>query len=1687
MTVTLNRALPWLACALVTCGPAAAQMVTFSSPGPNVEHELPTDQPPTIWARNPKAISQVQGDRIAKRAVVTRTMVTVKLKNVIPPIRYGSGATAIPRPYVELLRKALHKLRNRRNVRVHLVGYADNQPLSPALARIYGNNAGLSRARAGLIAEFLKRQLRLAPSAISYAWAGDKDPIASNDTPAGRALNRRVQVEIWYDRPQQHIEMHDVVVKSPIRQVEVCRIQTLCMLRFKEGEQRRTWLEHLVPALHYRNEGAHVPRTFIEQIRKALVNLRNKRHVVVKFIGYTDDRPLSQRNERIYGNHVALSKARAERVALAVQQALKLPNSAVKIGGRGASDPVASNDTPEGRAANRRIQVQFWYDDPVRVLPNQPQLCPRPRKAQVVTRVYHPPWGHIPPLKIVHGQPVIPPGYTALLRRAMADLHGKRDVRLRFIGYTANRRLDRRTALVYGDAIGLSASRARRAMDAIKKQMHLASSQVEHEGRGFVQSPDVVNVGFTQGQKSYVVVQVVYDVFATLDNYDDLNILRLVRQGPPSNPFALNLMHITVDGKPVDDPKRSSADMQRCTDVALNKAHIQFQFDDLKMEPRLSVSVSPGAVVIRKAKDGRLHAQPVRFRMYTNFPSFIKHAQIRIYRATESTRGEPVAVVKVNSSGIANWQPVARPVSGAGRELRYVLRAYGKNGTYDETVPRSLWMIRDDAGPPPKPKRDELLANYGESDLAVHNLNLSGGTVTVRGSGVPLNHSVWVAGHKVPVSRNGRFIAQEILPTGTQTVEVALLNRQGKGRLYLRDINFKPHDLFYVGMADLTISKTDTSGAANLLQGANPTTNYNSTVEGSLSFYATGKFYDQWKVTASADTREGPVKDLFSNFMNKTPDALFRRLDSQYYYPTYGDDSTVEQTAPTLGKLYVRVQRHHDYLMWGDFNVDYAQNELAQANRGLYGANGHWQSSATTSFGATRLSVEGYAAEPGTVSSREEFLGTGGSLYFLHHQDILAGSEQVWIELRDKDSGLVTGTVNLQPGIDYQIDYLQGRILLTQPLSAIAQDNMLVRTAGLSGELAYLVVRYEYTPGFQNITTFDTGGQAHYWVNNHVEIGVNDSASSNGGGSTLRGVDVILREDTQTWLKLQGARSEGLVSDTLSSNDGGFNFTNLGGTAAFANASGDSYRADLSVGLRDLFKGQKGRLTLYTQNLGPGFSSPGFDAVTRLRYYGGTFYMPVGKRLAIRAKADDRSQEFGLTTEAEEMDVHYKLTQKWTVSTGVRRDVRTDHSPVVPLTQVQGERTDGIVQVGYDPHTSWTAYTFVQDSLSRTGSRVANGRVGVGGSYRLNKKLRVTAEASDGNLGVGGRLGTSYLYSNRTTFYLNYSLENERDINGVLDRQGNLVSGIKRRLSDSSSVYVQERYQQTRFMSGLTHATGINLRIANRWNVGADAEIGTLQDPLTAAKTKRKAGTLRVSYDLRSIEVSSDVEYLSDGIEQPNTTMTTMTTWLFRNSFKYQINPDWRVVGKLDHSMSKSSQGQFYDGGFTEGVIGYGYRPVENDRLNVLAKYTYFYNVPTAGQVTLQGTAAQFIQKSHIASIDVTYDLTPHWTIGGKFAYRLGELSLSRNQPQFFENPAQLYIVRVDWHLGHLWDGLVEGRVLNLPDLGQWRGGALVGIFRHVGRHVKVGIGYNFTDFSDNLTDMSYRSRGVFVNVVGAM
>jgi hypothetical protein len=222
----------------------------------------------------------------------------------------------------------------------------------------------------------------------------------------------------------------------------------------------------------------------------------------------------------------------------------------------------------------------------------------------------------------------------------------------------------------------------------------------------------VVNAGFIQGDTSHVAVQVVYDEPAIVDDYEGVEITPITRELRAKDPLALNLMRITVDGEPIDDPGRNSADIQRCTDVALQRADIQFRFDDLDTDPRLSVASDLSAVGVVPATAGGTHASSVRFRMYTNYAHFIERAEVRVFEREQSLRADPLAVIEVGRDGLAQWQPDPEQFAGPVRELKFVLRVYGQKGRFDETAPQSLWMAHGDASAPGS------IAEFGASDAS---------------------------------------------------------------------------------------------------------------------------------------------------------------------------------------------------------------------------------------------------------------------------------------------------------------------------------------------------------------------------------------------------------------------------------------------------------------------------------------------------------------------------------------------------------------------------------------------------------------------------------------------------------------------------------------------------------------------------------------------------------------------------------------------------------------------------------------------------------------------------------------------------------------------------------------------------------------------------------------------------------
>jgi len=79
----------------------------------------------------------------------------------------------------------------------------------------------------------------------------------------------------------------------------------------------------------------------------------------VQIVGYTDDTPVGGSMRRYYATNWELSAVRAAAVGRELIDAYMVDPARITVSGRGPMEPVADNDTPEGRDANRRIVIRI--------------------------------------------------------------------------------------------------------------------------------------------------------------------------------------------------------------------------------------------------------------------------------------------------------------------------------------------------------------------------------------------------------------------------------------------------------------------------------------------------------------------------------------------------------------------------------------------------------------------------------------------------------------------------------------------------------------------------------------------------------------------------------------------------------------------------------------------------------------------------------------------------------------------------------------------------------------------------------------------------------------------------------------------------------------------------------------------------------------------------------------------------------------------------------------------------------------------------------------------------------------------------------------------------------------------------------------------------------------------------------
>jgi len=424
----------------------------------------------------------------------------------------------------------------------------------------------------------------------------------------------------------------------------------------------------------------------------------------------------------------------------------------------------------------------------------------------------------------------------------------------------------------------------------------------------------------------------------------------------------------------------------------------------------------------------------------------------------------------------------------------------------------------------------------------------------------------------------------------------------------------------------------------------------------------------------------------------------------------------------------------------------------------------------------------------------------------------------------------------------------------------------------------------------------------------------------------------------------------------------------------------------------------------------------------------------------------------------------------------------------------------GALQIHYSFTDYLDAYLGQQFTLYRSEETPENNRTFLGVGLDVTNNIHVDMEGSAGNLGEGVKIGGIYKVNDDHEIYGNWQYLTGRHTG----KNSRTTIGNKGRVSEKVDIYTEHQINYGTYEQSVSDIFGLDYAPIDFWTLSASYSKSSVDKKDSTPTTRYVASGLSditlpgstlsfqsgnkslgiidrdiitgsMAYDHDDLKYKTKMQVRFDrGDEDANQyVLTNYLDWCFRKNMSLLMGFDFSLTRNLDSDVD--------DARFIEGKLGFAYRPVYIDKLNLIGKYTFIEDLAPIGQEDVTYTD----ERSHVFSVEGIYDLTKKWQLGEKIAYKRSELRADRHHGEWFHSDTYLFASRINYHFIYKWDALLEYRMLWSSLADDYNQGFLIGVYRHVGKNAKIGVGYNFTDFNDDLTNLDYSAGGVFINFVG--
>lgn len=912
---------------------------------------------------------------------------------------------------------------------------------------------------------------------------------------------------------------------------------------------------------------------------------------------------------------------------------------------------------------------------------------------------------------------------------------------------------------------------------------------------------------------------------------------------------------------------------------------------------------------------------------------------------------------------------------------------------------------------------------------------------------------VVVNGESVAVASDGRFVATRTLPLGKSRVRVQVTDPNGHTGVIEREVEVTNTQLFFLGLADGKFGQLRGKG---YLKGAGMNAPKEFYTEGRAAYYLKGVIAGRYLITSAFDSGTHSFGRLFKDLDQAEQDRLLTNLDPDTLYPVYGDSSTIVYDVQSQGKFYLALDGETVHLLMGDYPLRLGDTELAAYQRTLYGARATYQSASRTRDGRPDTELLVFGAEVRQAHVRDELRATGGSLYYVSHRDLIEGSEQVTLVVRDKNTGLPLARTVQVVNRDYTIRYPEGRILFNRPIGSVVDGGSLIDAGLLSGHPVFIQVDYETSvPSFEKTAL---GGRARRQLGERVTVGatyVNDELSA--GAYQLTGVDAEFRPSPNSRLVGEFAKSSGTDSLAFLSEDGGLSFREVTPNGL---KEGGAWKlaGELDAG-EWIGAPSRVRVGGYLKRLESGFLSSGtfFDQGSQKSGVHVTVRPTERDRVVSRYDRDD-------TIGPAAGDSHLGTVQ-WTHDRE-RWGLDAEYQAASSRDSLGNTERSGYGALRLRADLTKTLTASLEQQQTVAGRD--NDQTTLDLRYQLLPALALQGRGTRGTLGQAAQAG-AILDWGEGRIYLTERLAEDR-----AGRNTVTILGGERPLGPSGKVYSEYQWEQTdagnRTISLIGSQRSWDVISGLRFLLSAEhgridsGSATSRRDTLAAGLSYAKAGWNAMTRGemRREHGASERVQYLSV------------------NRLELKLNPDFTALGMYRYSVTRDRASGRIEAEFEERSIGLAYRPVAHDRLNALARYTRLSDqrpVP-AGATEADATSAD------VASVEWSLQLTRSLEWVDKEAAKVA-MERSGNRPAV-KTHTVLSIHRLNVRLWKALDLGAEYRMLRQREARDHREGWLTELTWEAVNHLRLGVGFNFTDFSDNeFSNNDYSSFGWFVRLQG--